>query len=290
MESLLLGMAALGSIAIGWLLRGFAGGYAQEKGKNLATREDVGDLTAIVESTKHEYAAQLEQTKSSLSHDVELLKQQLQLNLAASNRYENAKTEAYVDFYRAAALLAIAQRAGSADKELDANAALADAKARIAVYGSKPVTEALSRFFTEYGHLRSSPAAASFIEAVQLMRSEAVSPKDSVSESSISGLFFGQGPFAEDQTQGVKSPESPLFPSVGASEVTYSPADLVTLNALLDNTREAVLRNYEELTRNGNPPGTNTMQIAFLTYMAASLSALDRQQISILRANGVLRI
>ncbi|WP_325309975.1 hypothetical protein [Longimicrobium sp.] len=51
---------------MGILLRLYLPGYIQEKAKNLATKEDVGDITRKIESVKVEYAGELERLKAEL--------------------------------------------------------------------------------------------------------------------------------------------------------------------------------------------------------------------------------
>lgn len=56
----------LGIIAGGLLLKGYLPGYAREKGKNLATREDIEVITEKVESVRSQYASSLESIKADL--------------------------------------------------------------------------------------------------------------------------------------------------------------------------------------------------------------------------------
>ncbi len=55
------------SIAIvGWLIKFYLPGYMGEKGKNLATKEDIAEITNKIEQVKVEYAKQLELYKSNV--------------------------------------------------------------------------------------------------------------------------------------------------------------------------------------------------------------------------------
>jgi hypothetical protein len=58
--------------------------YLREKGKNLATKEDIGELTRIVEEIKNEHAKELE-----------LLKSHNQLRMAAIDKRMQAHQEAF---------------------------------------------------------------------------------------------------------------------------------------------------------------------------------------------------
>jgi len=53
-------------VVIGYLLRDFFPSYSKEKGKNLATKEDIQDITEKIESVKADYAKSLEAVKSKL--------------------------------------------------------------------------------------------------------------------------------------------------------------------------------------------------------------------------------
>lgn len=55
-----------GAVVAGLVFK-FWGGYVTEKGKNLATKQDIGEITAAVESVKREYASELEKLKSELA-------------------------------------------------------------------------------------------------------------------------------------------------------------------------------------------------------------------------------
>jgi len=60
----------------GFFLRGLLSGYAGEKGKNLATKEDIGEITEKVEDVKNVFSTQLERLKADLNADI-----QRQMNL-----------------------------------------------------------------------------------------------------------------------------------------------------------------------------------------------------------------
>lgn len=67
-----------------WLLKRFFMSYLDEKGKNLATKEDIASITHEVERVRLEYSALLEQTKA-----------RHQLRLAALDRRLAAHQEAF---------------------------------------------------------------------------------------------------------------------------------------------------------------------------------------------------
>jgi hypothetical protein len=53
----------------GWFLKSFFPSYAQEKGKNLATKEDIGLITRAVEEVKQQYSRDLERLRASLDQE-----------------------------------------------------------------------------------------------------------------------------------------------------------------------------------------------------------------------------
>ena len=50
----------------GMLLREFLPGYLHEKGKNLATKEDVAEITKKIEEVRHGYTAEIERLRVGL--------------------------------------------------------------------------------------------------------------------------------------------------------------------------------------------------------------------------------
>lgn len=53
-------------VACGLLLRSYLPSYLSEKGKNLASKQDLRQLTQLVESVRAEYGGELEQLKANL--------------------------------------------------------------------------------------------------------------------------------------------------------------------------------------------------------------------------------
>jgi len=67
-------------ILIGWLfVKHHLPSYLMEKGKNLATKEDIELITHKVESIRTQYAADMERLKSSLTLTVQLLEKRRQV-------------------------------------------------------------------------------------------------------------------------------------------------------------------------------------------------------------------
>ena len=74
----------------------YAKSYSTEKGKNLATKEDIGEITRIVESVKTSLTEQTEKLKSELSYKNEHL-----IHLRASERV------AIINYYKATWVLVL---------------------------------------------------------------------------------------------------------------------------------------------------------------------------------------
>jgi len=72
--------------------------------------------------------------------------------------------------------------------------------------------------------------------------------------------------------------------------VSLSASENQQLDTWVTQMRGDVARNYENLVKSGNPRGANTMQIAIIAYVAASVSSLEPENIKLLRENGILRI
>jgi hypothetical protein len=107
-----------------------------------------------------------------------------------SKHYRSLRTEAYVDFLGAVAELAVFQRTGEAEKGTEARARLAAAKARIAIYGSPPVTAKAAKFFVEHGELSTPAGRASFLAVAAAMRSEGDWNTSALQEDVLEGLLF----------------------------------------------------------------------------------------------------
>jgi len=59
-------LVLLGLVALGLLLKSYLPGYAREKGKNLATKEDVEEITHKIESVRSQYTSDAEKLRAEL--------------------------------------------------------------------------------------------------------------------------------------------------------------------------------------------------------------------------------
>jgi hypothetical protein len=120
-----------------------------------------------------------------------LLQSWLSRRAERERHYELLRAEAYADYLKAVAALAHLR----SDEEYAAGSrALADAKARIAVYGTESVIKALA-LFDQVGAILSNPDAQStFVELVSAMRPKPA--KNLIKEIAVALL----GPFPQSRT------------------------------------------------------------------------------------------
>src|SRR5947209_3444579 len=98
---------------------------------------------------------------------------------------QSLKTTAYVDFIRGIAGLAILQRHTVQDQELQREGwrlkmLVADAKARIAIYGGSVVVRSMAKFLRGGAILNTPERAKSFVEICQSFRNDS-SPRPTAS-------------------------------------------------------------------------------------------------------------
>lgn len=87
--SILLNIATLiVAIICGWFLKSYFPKYMEEKGKNLATKEDIGEITTIIESVK-----------TQLTRDTEVLKADLSLKNQNLFSIKTEERKALIDFH-----------------------------------------------------------------------------------------------------------------------------------------------------------------------------------------------
>ncbi len=58
-------LSGLGALA--WLIRHYLAPYSAEKGKNLATKQDIAEITDQIEGVKGEYARELEGVRAAIN-------------------------------------------------------------------------------------------------------------------------------------------------------------------------------------------------------------------------------
>jgi hypothetical protein len=93
--TLILQITTLAGVGAAVYLQRTLKAYASEKGKNLATREDVAEITRQVEAVKADYAKQLLALEHAQKVVLEQANQRHQLSLAAIDRRLQAHQEAF---------------------------------------------------------------------------------------------------------------------------------------------------------------------------------------------------
>ena len=83
--------------AILFFARIFFKGYIDQKSKNLATKEDVGEITDIVEKIKHENAQVLEKIKAEHAEKLEDIRKENQLLISSIDKQLDLKIKIYTD-------------------------------------------------------------------------------------------------------------------------------------------------------------------------------------------------
>lgn len=108
---------------------------------------------------------------------------------------QSVRLAAYVDFIRAVAGLAIVQREPVQSKEhfvkdWELRMLLADAKSRIAIYGSESVVGSLAQFLRGGKMLDTAERARSFMHVCQQMRGDTRPNLEKISDSDMHFLLF----------------------------------------------------------------------------------------------------
>jgi hypothetical protein len=118
---------------------------------------------------------------------------------------QSLRTAAYVDFIRGVAALAAVREPALAElfhqepsqpkeyflKEWEARLLVADAKSRIAIYGSKPVVSALADFLRGGVVLDSPERQKAFTAVCQVMRADSRPGPDAATDDDVHFLLFG---------------------------------------------------------------------------------------------------
>ncbi len=107
------------------------------------------------------------------------------------SRLQDRRVQAYVDFLKAVSGIAQAQRFKDKKTELEFAALVADARARIAVYGHSEVVASLAEFDKTDVTFQSSTARKAFIQLIRTMRKESNADIVSIGEDELYSVLFG---------------------------------------------------------------------------------------------------
>jgi hypothetical protein len=87
--------ALVGAGVLAFVLKSFIPAYLSQKGKNLATREDIAEITTKVEAIRTEYAKQLQEFAHQNTLLIEAFRGKSQLRLAAAEKRLEAHQRAF---------------------------------------------------------------------------------------------------------------------------------------------------------------------------------------------------
>jgi hypothetical protein len=108
----------------------------------------------------------------------------------SAKHFMELKSRAYSDLLQAIASRASSQRHGDKSRQMEFTIALADAKARIAVYGSQHVVQALAELFQKDPILASPEAMSDLIQVVKAMRADTTGERQSELDNQIGTILF----------------------------------------------------------------------------------------------------
>ncbi len=137
--------AILGGSILFYFIKSYIPAYLSEKGKNLATKEDVAAITEEVEAVKSGYAEILEEVKVSN-----------QLKISAVEREQNIKKEVYMDAVEAITksqniVASFSNLSISEEKITSEFSEQAGKIAKVQIVGTKETVQAVTVFMSEIG-------------------------------------------------------------------------------------------------------------------------------------------
>lgn len=109
-----------------------------------------------------------------------------------SKQFKLLQTQAYVDFIKGVSGIGRSQFFKDKQKEKEFTILIAEARARISIYGSEKVVKKLAEFFRENDGTVSESGMDAFSELIQLMRGESAETPDLVSKNEINEVVFGK--------------------------------------------------------------------------------------------------
>ncbi|MDA3917670.1 MAG: chromosome segregation ATPase [Deltaproteobacteria bacterium] len=137
--------AAVAGVVVFFLIRHFLPGYLTQKGKNLATQEDIESITVKVEAVKSGYAEVLEEIKSNN-----------QIKIAAIEREKSIKKEVYMEaaeaLTKAQNMIANFTNLNASEETITAEFSSETGKiARVQIVGSGETVKAVTTIMSSIG-------------------------------------------------------------------------------------------------------------------------------------------
>jgi hypothetical protein len=90
-------IAVLGLLVVGWLVKSYMPSYYSEKGKNLATKEDIAEITHRIEQVKASLSSRLHIHQTRYDHEFKLLLELSEKLVAAREAATGLRPEAAYD-------------------------------------------------------------------------------------------------------------------------------------------------------------------------------------------------
>ena len=119
---------------------------------------------------------------------------QFVLSRAAEKRksFDKLQTDAYVDFIKGFAGVAMAQRFADKAGEFAASSLMADAKVRIGIYGDSMIANKVGAFFEKYGDLSKKEDSVAFVDLMNDVRANVKGKATAEDWVSISQILFSK--------------------------------------------------------------------------------------------------
>jgi len=151
---------SLAGLVVFLLIKNFLPGYLTEKGKNLATKEDVEEITGKVESIKTDYAKVIEEIRSNN-----------QIKISAIEREKSLKKEIYMEaveaITRSQNIISNFANLNMTEQQITSEFANDAGKiAKVQVVGSKETVRAVTTLMSNIG----SSVIGLMLERISLMQ------------------------------------------------------------------------------------------------------------------------
>ena len=120
-------------------------------------------------------------------------------------------------------------------------------------------------------------------QMLEILPFEGIQSESTIDEYSTKSKWMVEKRLTQDKNNTIISHDE-------EKEMVSSDSGVQAIEKRMIEAHKNIIHNYEELVRVGNQPGRNTANIAFITYIAKSLSTLPDEQIELLRSEGILTI
>ena len=171
--------AVIAGVVVFFLMRFLLPGYLSQKGKNLATKEDIEEITNSVESVKAEYAKIIEEIRS-----------ENQIKIASIEREKALKKEIYMEateaITKAQSVIADFQDLNRSNEELSSELSDGEGKiAKIQIVGSSETVKSITHIMNSIGEhsLKLALERESLLERKRLIGEKEIYQKKFISDA-----------------------------------------------------------------------------------------------------------